>query len=33
VKYNDAIRIMAEQNKIDLPDNIKTVIADKTKKS
>ena len=32
VKYYDAIRLIAEQNKIELPDFVKTVIADKTKK-
>jgi hypothetical protein len=32
VKYYDAIRVIAEQNKIDLPDFVKTVIKDKTKK-
>jgi len=32
VKYYDAIRIIAEQNKIDLPDFIKSIIAKKTKK-
>ena len=33
VKYYDAIKIIADQNKIELPDFVKTVIADKTKKS
>jgi hypothetical protein len=32
VKYYDAIRLIAEQNKIELPDFVKTVIANKTKK-
>ena len=32
VKYYDAIKIIADQNKIKLPDFVKTVIADKTKK-
>ena len=32
VKYYDAIKIIADQNKIELPDFVKTVIADKTKK-
>ena len=32
VKYYDAIKIIADKNKIELPDFIKKVIADKTKK-
>jgi len=32
VKYYDAIRLIAEQNKIELPDFVKTIIADKSKK-
>lgn len=32
VKYYDSIRLIAEQNKIELPDFVKTIIADKTKK-
>jgi hypothetical protein len=32
VSYYDAIRIIAEQNKVDLPDFVKKIIANKTKK-
>ncbi|MCW5235063.1 HNH endonuclease signature motif containing protein [Verminephrobacter eiseniae] len=32
VKYYDAVRLIAEQNKMELPDFVKAVIADKTKK-
>lgn len=32
VKYYDAIKAVADQNKIELPDFVKKVIADKTKK-
>ncbi len=32
VKYYDAIKVVADQNKIELPDFVKKVIADKTKK-
>lgn len=32
VKYYDAIKVVAEQNKIELPNFVKNIIADKTKK-
>jgi hypothetical protein len=32
VSYYDAIRIIAEQNRVDLPDFVKKIIVDKTKK-
>lgn len=32
VKYYDAIKLIAEQNKMELPDFVKTVLADKAKK-
>lgn len=32
VKYYDAIKVVADQNKIELPDFVKIIISDKTKK-
>jgi hypothetical protein len=32
VKYYDAVKVVAEQNNIELPEFIKKIVADKTKK-